>query len=331
MNDTSGLYLIPVNDEWRDEFRRSVESPVDLTAYEDVPPQLEGLTERRIWGTTETDASKKQTAIDQMTSGDSVLFYHDGAFIAGGRVRRTFENSDVGRLLWNEPRSRHIFTIEDFTTDVLAIEHIWNLLGYKARPVVQGFTRVADQRVAGLVDDYGSVEAAIFDEDSDEPSEAEIENAQTELKQAVAGEPRLTEAEDEFIERRQRARDAAFTRLVKEAYDDTCAMCRQSRETTDGQPEVEAAHIYPKEQNGRDDIRNGIALCRLHHRAFDSGWLSLTDDYTILVRDCPDRNGYHEFKQLEGKRVRLLSDERFRPDQLFIAKHRELHGFKNSF
>lgn len=327
MNDTNGLYLIPVNDEWRDEFRHSVESPLDLTAYEEIPPQLEGATELRIWGTTETDASKKQTAIDQMESGDSVLFYHDGDFIAGGRVRRTFENPDVGRLLWNEPKSRHIFTIDDFTTEVPPIERVWSLLGYEGRQVVQGFTRVSDKRISELVEDYESMSAALFGLESQEPSEEEIEEAKSELEQAVYDEPKLTEDEEEFTESKRRARDSAFSRLVKEAYANTCAVCGSSRETPDGKPEVEAAHIYPKEKNGRDDVRNGIALCRLHHWAFDSGWLSLTDDYEILVSETPNRDGYYEFKQLERDSVQLPSDESAWPDSCFLEKHRELHGF----
>lgn len=329
LNDTNGLYLIPVSNDWQDEFRRSVESPVDLTTYGETPSQLEGATKFRIWGTTETDASKKQNAIDQMESGDSVLFYHDGDFIAGGCVRRTFENPDVGRLLWNEPESRHIFTIEDFTTEVPSIERVWNLLGYEGRQVVQGFTRVSDERVSELAKEYASVETALFDLESREPSEDEIEKAETELEKAVYDEPQLTEDEEEFTESKRRARDSAFSRLVKEAYDNSCAICGSSRETPNGNPEVEAAHIYPKEKNGKDDVRNGIALCQLHHWAFDSGWLSLTDDYEILVFDAPDREGYYEFKQLEGSTIGLPNDEELHPDDLFIEKHRQLHGWES--
>lgn len=327
VNETTGLYLIPVSDEWRDEFRRFVESPTDLTTYGEVPSQLEEETKSRIWGTTETDASKKQTAIDRMETGDSVLFYYDGDFIAGGLVGRTFENPDVGRLLWNNPESRHIFTIEDFTTDVPSTEGVWNLLGYEGRQVVQGFTRVSDERVTELVEEHGSVEASLFDTESQEPSEAEIEEAAVELEDAVDDAPQLTEDEEKFTESKRRARDSAFSRLVKKAYDETCAVCGSTRETPDGRPEVEAAHIYPREENGSDDVRNGIALCRLHHWAFDSGWLSLTDDYEILVADASDRDGYYEFKQLEGEQIRLPDDEKLHPDPLFLEKHRELHGF----
>jgi len=47
--------------------------------------------------------------------------------------------------------------------------------------------------------------------------------------------------------------------------------------------EVEAAHIVPYSSNGKDDIWNGLALCRLHHWAFDVGWFTLKDDFKILT------------------------------------------------
>lgn len=47
--------------------------------------------------------------------------------------------------------------------------------------------------------------------------------------------------------------------------------------------EVEAAHIVPHNEKGRDDVLNGLSLCHLHHWAFDSGWLTLQEDFRITV------------------------------------------------
>lgn len=134
----------------------------------------------------------------------------------------------------------------------------------------------------------------------------------------MAAEPALTADDTHYVEYRRKARSQAFTDVVRYLYDNTCAVCGSQRETPAGDPEVEAAHIYPKSENGRDDIRNGIALCKFHHWAFDTGWLAITEDYDLLVADVPDRNGYHEFKQLEGQSVALPDDEDARLDPLYL-------------
>jgi len=161
----------------------------------------------------------------------------------------------------------------------------------------------------------------------------------TEINQKIAGgdatshtaepdsEPQLTEDEARFTETRRRMRNADFIETVREAYNQTCVVCGSSRETPDGRPEVEAAHIYPKSEGGTDDVRNGVALCRLHHWAFDTGWLAFTDDHDILVKDVPEREGYYEFKQLEGNSLVLPEEGGVEPHPTYLQEHRELHGF----
>ncbi|SEH13052.1 putative restriction endonuclease [Natronorubrum sediminis] len=149
---------------------------------------------------------------------------------------------------------------------------------------------------------------------------------------ATAGsdpEPALTAAEDEYTETQRRVRSSAFAKRVKSAYDFRCAICDRSRESPAGTVDIEAAHIYPKQENGRDFIRNGLALCRLHHWAFDAGWLAISDEYRILVADRPELEGYEEFSRLEGAQISVPPTEDERPHATFLAAHRELHGFES--
>ena len=163
--------------------------------------------------------------------------------------------------------------------------------------------------------------------ETEEPSQEEVADERTSLERALDDDPQLTDEEEAYTEARRRARDTAFSKLVRDAYDNTCAVCGRSRQTPDGNPEVEAAHIYPKREGGSDDVRNGLALCKLHHWAFDVGWLAASDDYEILVKDAPDREGYYELKQLEGDRLHLPENEDAEPHPMFLEQHREIHGF----
>lgn len=142
-------------------------------------------------------------------------------------------------------------------------------------------------------------------------------------------DPPLEEEEVETEETTSRkTRSALFRRRVTKYYDQTCAVCGSTRRTPEGNPEVEAAHIYPRRENGRDHYRNGLALCRLHHWAFDSGWLSMTDEFEILVRQDEEREEHGEFVELEGQELHLPSNEEHRPHPKYLKKHRQMHGFE---
>jgi putative restriction endonuclease len=72
------------------------------------------------------------------------------------------------------------------------------------------------------------------------------------------------------------ARSRAFRTAVTAAYGNCCAMCGGGARSPIGASEVEAAHVIPRAQKGSDDVRNGIALCRLHHWAFDHQLVGVT-------------------------------------------------------
>lgn len=184
----------------------------------------------------------------------------------------------------------------------------------------QQLQRLRDRGEVEFLDEQGTYRISVTDE---------IQHEKTKLEQTLSSEPELTDDSETFTESRRRVRDAAFTQLVRDAYDEQCAICGSARESPDGNPEVEAAHIYPKRKDGSDDVRNGIALCKLHHWAFDSAWLSLTDDHEILVQEVPDRNGYHEFKQLDGRQMRLPEQKGAQPHPTFLKEHRRLHRFED--
>lgn len=304
-----GLYLVPVSDEWMPDFERTVARSVRID--EGAPEELAGYDRVRIWGTTETDSAKKQAHIEGLGPGDILLFYHDGDFFAGGVTDRVFEEPEVGEWLWNNPKSRFIFTVEDYTDSPPSIKRVWSLLNYEGRKVVPGFTRVDDDRTRRIADEYRSVKAALFEE----PGPEEVEREKSKLEQAIEAEPRLTD-EEEYTTSRRRARNQAFRKFVLEAYNETCAICGTRRNSPEGKPEVEAAHIYPKSEGGADDVRNGLALCRLHHWAFDVGWIGITEDHEITVYDDPNRDEYKEFQIFDGEELKCPENVKPHPKYL---------------
>lgn len=67
-----------------------------------------------------------------------------------------------------------------------------------------------------------------------------------------------------------------FSEKVKRAYHHTCALCgARYGGNEDILSGIEAAHILAWHRYDLDEVRNGIALCRLHHWAFDAGVIAI--------------------------------------------------------
>ena len=129
-------------------------------------------------------------------------------------------------------------------------------------------------------------------------------------------------------------RGRGFRQAVIQAYDWRCAVCGLKIKSPDSLAwEVEAAHIVPNRALGRDDIWNGVAMCHLHHWAFDAGWFTLLDDYKIQVSsqlrylpsDFGQIGGYEFLRVLADKRIMIcLPDrEQIRPHQSALCWHRQ--------
>jgi len=79
---------------------------------------------------------------------------------------------------------------------------------------------------------------------------------------------------------RRRLHQVAFRERVIRAYEDRCALCRLRHHQL-----LDAAHITPdREHEGDPIVSNGLALCKLHHAAFDSFFFAIRSDYVIDVR-----------------------------------------------
>ena len=79
---------------------------------------------------------------------------------------------------------------------------------------------------------------------------------------------------------RQRLHQREFRERVVRAYQHHCAVCRLRRDEL-----LEAAHILPDaDPLGVPAVPNGLALCTLHHAAFDAHLIGIRPDYVVEVR-----------------------------------------------
>jgi len=78
----------------------------------------------------------------------------------------------------------------------------------------------------------------------------------------------------------RRLHQLQFRERVLQAYQSQCAMCKLRHQEL-----LDAAHIIPdSEERGEPTVNNGLALCKLHHAAFDRHILGVRPDLIIEVR-----------------------------------------------
>jgi putative restriction endonuclease len=113
----------------------------------------------------------------------------------------------------------------------------------------------------------------------------------------------------------------SFREKVLDAYHSQCALCRLRHIEL-----LDAAHIIPdNEPDSTATVDNGIALCKLHHAAFDSFFIGISPDYIVNVRqDILDEDDgpmlLHGLKGLHGSNIILPSSEHFYPNKEFLDR-----------
>ena len=103
---------------------------------------------------------------------------------------------------------------------------------------------------------------------------------------------------------KRRLHQEMFAHLVIEAYRERCAICNLPRRTL-----IDAAHIVPdRDERGSPTVSNGLALCKLHHAAFDANLIGIRPDSVIEVSSAllEERDGptlEHAIKGFDGQRL----------------------------
>jgi putative restriction endonuclease len=123
-------------------------------------------------------------------------------------------------------------------------------------------------------------------------------------------------------------RSAAFRGVIMRLYDYTCAACQLRIITLNGASAVDAAHIIPFSESHDDGIGNGLALCKLHHWAFDAGLIAIDDHYKLMISPAFEEKGCEALllKNLQTRKILLPPQRPFFPSLHSMRWHRH-HKF----
>lgn len=133
---------------------------------------------------------------------------------------------------------------------------------------------------------------------------------------------RVTEVEKRYATRETNVRlhQPIFREQVLHAYGSSCAICQLKHTEL-----LDAAHIISDSKPGGDPIvPNGIALCKIHHAAYDRNFLGINPDYRVEINEALllEQDGpmlKHGLQDMHGARLRLPRSESQRPEKHRLA------------
>lgn len=120
---------------------------------------------------------------------------------------------------------------------------------------------------------------------------------------------------------RTRLHQPVFRSRVLLAYDHRCSLCHLRHL-------LDAAHIKEDAEGGPPVVTNGLAMCAIHHRAFDGNVLAIRPDYHVEVapRILEERDGptlRYAIQGLQGKPITLPKRRLERPNKDLLEERYE--------
>lgn len=122
----------------------------------------------------------------------------------------------------------------------------------------------------------------------------------------------------------RRLHQASFRERVLKAYRERCALCRLGHREL-----LDASHILPdSDPRGEPHVSNGLALCKIHHTAFDRHFLGISPDSIIEIRKdlLDEKDGpmlQHGLKALHGSRLIAPRNPAHKPNRDALAERYE--------
>jgi putative restriction endonuclease len=106
-----------------------------------------------------------------------------------------------------------------------------------------------------------------------------------------------------------------FRQRVLVAYANQCSICRLRHTRL-----LDAAHVLPDSEGGPPVVTNGIAMCKIHHAAYDVDIFGISPDYKVGVRpdvlqeaDGPTLR--YTLQEINGSAIQLPAKHSARPDR----------------
>lgn len=119
---------------------------------------------------------------------------------------------------------------------------------------------------------------------------------------------------------RTRLHQPVFRARVLHAYAGACTVCDLRHSEL-----LDAAHITAdSDMRGVPQVRNGLAMCKIHHAAYDRSLMGITADFEVridqeLLDEVDGPMLRHGLQDMHGRRIRLPRSSQAHPDRDRLA------------
>lgn len=128
---------------------------------------------------------------------------------------------------------------------------------------------------------------------------------------------------------KERVGQENFRIRVLTVYNHSCAVCEVQLEL------VQAAHIIPVPAGGNNRTSNGLAMCSLHHEAYDRALIGVRPDYRITtnndalhrLRRLDRHSGWDDFESNLKDEIMLPHRVQDRPDPEALEEGLRIRGW----
>lgn len=144
----------------------------------------------------------------------------------------------------------------------------------------------------------------------------------------LLGDPlEYTEQQRRYAETivRTRLHQPIFRAKVLHAYEGSCTVCDLRHAEL-----LDAAHITPDvDVHGVAHVSNGLAMCKLHHAAYDRSLMGITPDFEVrinndLLEEVDGPMLRHGLQDMHGREIRLPRQRAARPSRERLAERFDL-------
>jgi putative restriction endonuclease len=106
-----------------------------------------------------------------------------------------------------------------------------------------------------------------------------------------------------------------FRQRVLVAYANQCSICRLRHTRL-----LDAAHVLADADGGAPVVTNGIAMCKIHHAAYDVDIFGISPDYKVgvredVLREIDGPTLRYTLQEIDGSTIQLPAKVAARPDR----------------